>query len=80
VSPVIGALIITGLVPCNVIAEEVLADHPDRYRGMLIESANPVHSLADSPKWRAALEFSVVIDAAMTETAQLADYVLPATS
>ncbi len=83
VSPVIGAPIITGLVPCNVIAEEVLADHPGRYRGMLIESANPVHSLADSPQWRAALaalEFSVVIDVAMTETAQLADYVLPASS
>ena len=83
VSPVIGAPIITGLVPCNVIAEEVLTDHPDRYRAMLIESANPVHSLADSPQWRAAmaaLEFSVVIDVAMTETAQLADYVLPASS
>lgn len=83
VSPVIGAPIITGLVPCNVIAEEVLTDHPGRYRAMLIESANPVHSLADSPQWRAAmaaLEFSVVIDVAMTETAQLADYVLPASS
>jgi anaerobic selenocysteine-containing dehydrogenase len=83
VSPVVGAPIITGLVPCNVIAEEVLADHPARYRAMLIESANPVHSLADSPQWRqamAALEFSVVIDVAMTETALLADYVLPASS
>ena len=82
-SPVAGARIISGLVPCNVIAEEILTDHPDRYRAMIVESSNPVHSLADSPRMReafAALEFSVVIDVAMTETAQLADYVLPASS
>jgi len=82
-SPVAGARIISGLVPCNVIAEEILTDHPDRYRAMLVESANPAHSLADSPRMREALEaldFVVVIDVAMTETAQLADYVLPAAS
>ena len=82
-SPVADAPIISGLVPCNVIAEEILTDHPDRYRAMLVESANPVHSLADSPRMRealAALDFVVVIDVAMTETAQLADYVLPASS
>jgi anaerobic selenocysteine-containing dehydrogenase len=82
-SPVADALIISGLVPCNVIADEILTDHPDRYRAMLIESANPAHSLADSPRMREALralELVVVIDVAMTETAQLADYVLPASS
>jgi formate dehydrogenase len=82
-SPVADALIISGLVPCNVIAEEILTDHPQRYRAMLIESANPAHSLADSPRMREALralEFVVVIDVAMTETAQQADYVLPASS
>ena len=82
-SPVANALVIAGLVPCNVIAEEILTDHPDRYRAMLVESANPAHSLADSPRMRdalRALEFVVVIDVAMTETAQLADYVLPASS
>jgi anaerobic selenocysteine-containing dehydrogenase len=50
---------------------------------MLIESANPVHSLADSARMREAiraLELSVVIDVAMTETALQADFVLPATS
>jgi anaerobic selenocysteine-containing dehydrogenase len=82
-SPVADALIISGLVPSNVIAEEILTDHPDRYRAMLVESANPAHSLADSPRMREALDaldFVVVIDVAMTETAQLADYVLPASS
>ncbi|HYQ69677.1 molybdopterin-dependent oxidoreductase [Actinophytocola sp.] len=79
-SPVAGARIISGLVPCNVIAEEILTDHPKRYRAMLVESANPAHSLADSARMRAALralELVVVIDVAMTETARLADYVLP---
>lgn len=80
-SPVVGAKIITGLIPCNVIPEEILTDHPKRYRAMLIESGNPVHSLADSQKMRealGALELVVVIDVAMTETARLAHYVLPA--
>ncbi|WP_067568284.1 molybdopterin-dependent oxidoreductase [Nocardia acidivorans] len=80
-SPVVGAPIISGLVPCNVITEEILTDHPARYRAMFIESSNPVHSLADSARMRAALEsleLVVVVDVAMTETARLADYVLPA--
>jgi anaerobic selenocysteine-containing dehydrogenase len=80
-SPVAGAPIISGLVPANVIAEEILTDHPARYRAMLVESANPAHSLADSTRMREALralELVVVIDVAMTETARLADYVLPA--
>ena len=79
-TPVSGAKIIAGLVPCNVIAEEILSDHPKRYRAMLVESANPAHSLADSPKMRRALkalDCLVVIDVAMTETAKFADYVLP---
>jgi anaerobic selenocysteine-containing dehydrogenase len=83
VSPVAKAPILAGLVPCNVIAEEILTDHPDRYRAMIVESANPVHSLADSPRMREALralDCVVVIDVAMTETARLADYVLPTPS
>ena len=70
-------------MPCNVIPDEITTDHPDRFRAMLVESGNPAHSLAQSSRWREAfeaLEFSVVIDVAMTETARLADYVLPAAS
>ena len=72
-----------GLIPCNVIPEEILTDHPKRFRAMFIESSNPVHSLADSQRMRQALralDVSVVIDVAMTETARQADYVLPAAS
>ena len=80
-TPVAGMPLISGLVPCNVIAEEILTEHPARYRAMIVESANPAHSLADSKSFRealAALDLVVVIDVAMTETARLAHYVLPA--
>jgi formate dehydrogenase len=83
VSPVVGARIISGLVPCNVIPDEILTDHPKRYRAMVVESGNPAHSLADSQRMRealSALELLVVVDIAMTETARLAHYVLPAPS
>jgi anaerobic selenocysteine-containing dehydrogenase len=79
-TPVTGARIISGLAPCNAIPDEILTDHPKRFRAMLVESANPAHSLADSPRMREALEaleLLVVIDVAMSETARLADYVLP---
>ena len=82
-TPVTNTLVIGGLVPCNVIAEEILTDHPKRFRAMLIESSNPAHSLADSKRFRdamRALDLTVVIDVAMTETARQADYVLPAAS
>ncbi|MGB9224426.1 MAG: molybdopterin-dependent oxidoreductase [Mycobacterium sp.] len=80
-TPVTGAPIIAGLVPANVIPEEILTDHPDRFRAMIVESGNPAHSLADSAACREAfqaLELMVVVDVAMTETARLAHYVLPA--
>ncbi|OBJ48030.1 molybdopterin-dependent oxidoreductase [Mycobacterium sp. 1423905.2] len=82
-TPVTGAPIIAGLVPGNVVPEEILTDHPDRFRAMIVESANPAHSLANSAACREAfesLELLVVIDIAMTETARLAHYVLPAAS
>ena len=82
-SPVAQARIIAGLVPATAIPGEILTDHPSRYRAMIIESGNPVHSLPDSPAWREAmraLDCSVVIDVAMTETAREADFVLPATT
>jgi anaerobic selenocysteine-containing dehydrogenase len=82
-SPVTQSRIIMGLVPCNVIPEEILSNHPKRFRAMWIESANPAHSLADTRRMCEAiraLELSVVVDVAMTETARQADYVLPATS
>ena len=83
VSPVVGARILSGLIPCNVIPDEILTDHPRRYRALIVESGNPAHSLADSQRMREALarlDLVVAIDVFMTETARLADYVLPATT
>ena len=79
-SPVTGSPIIGGLVPCNLIPDEILTRHPKRFRAMLVEAANPAHSLADTARMRealGALDLLVVIDVAMTETARLADFVLP---
>ena len=59
-TPVGGHRIITGLVPGAAIPDEILTDHPDRFRAMIVESGNPVHSLPDSQRMRealAALEF-----------------------
>jgi formate dehydrogenase len=82
-TPVTGAPVIAGLVPSNSVPDEILTDHPDRFRGMIVESSNPAHSVADSARVRDAmrsLELLVVVDVAMTETARLAHYVLPAAS
>ncbi len=79
-SPVANERIISGLTPCNSIPAEILSDHPKRYRAMIVESSNPAHSMPDSKAMRealSALDTLVVIDVAMTETARLADYVLP---
>ena len=78
--PGAGARIVSGWGPCTVIADEILPDHPARYRAMVVESGNPAHSLADSQRMRealAALDTLVVIDVYLTETARLAHYVLP---
>jgi anaerobic selenocysteine-containing dehydrogenase len=82
-SPVTGERLIGGMIPCNAVASEILTDHPKRFRAMLVESGNPAHSLADGARMREALaklELVVVIDVAFTETARLADYVLPVAS
>ena len=80
-TPGTGERVIGGMFPAAAIPEAILTDDPARFRGAIVESSNPVHSLPDSQRMReamAALDFSVVIDITMTETAQCADFVLPA--
>jgi anaerobic selenocysteine-containing dehydrogenase len=82
-TPVTGSRLIGGLTPCNVIPDEILTNHSKRFRAMLVESANPVHSVADSARMReamSALDLLVTIDVAFTETARLSHYVLPVAS
>ncbi len=76
----IPMIIPMGMFPPNILAEEILADHPARIRALIVEGANPLVSYADTHKLTAAfakLELLVVVDPAFTETAQMADYVLP---
>lgn len=81
--PVTGAPIISGLYPGAYLAEEILTEHPERPRALVVESSNPVHSLPGAGSLREAirsLEFSLCVDVAMTETARECDYVLPAST
>jgi|TARA_B100000959_G_scaffold283840_1_gene353746 anaerobic selenocysteine-containing dehydrogenase len=74
---------ITGIYPPNVIPEEILNDHPDRLRAVVVSASNPLRSFADTTAYEEAfgeLDLLVTIDIAMTETAQLSHYVLPAPS
>ncbi len=76
----IRALGNAGMFSPTLVPEEVLVDHPERIRALIVEGANPMLSYSDASRWREArerLELLVVIDPAMTETARLADYVLP---
>ncbi|MBT8139783.1 MAG: molybdopterin-dependent oxidoreductase [Gammaproteobacteria bacterium] len=71
------------LFPPNVLPLEIDSDHPGRTRALIVESANPLNSYPDIEAQRKAyakLDLMVVIDVAMTETAQAAHYVLPAAS
>jgi anaerobic selenocysteine-containing dehydrogenase len=82
-SEITGFEYIGGLLPLNTLAEEILADHPHRARVLWVESSNPANTAADTAMTERAIrqcELSVVVDVAYTETAALADYVLPAAS
>jgi len=78
---VTGMREISKLYPPNILPAEIDTDHPERIRGLVVDSSNPLMTAADSRAYRETfekLEVLVVIDVAMTETAKLADYVLPA--
>ena len=82
-SEITGYEYIGGYLPLNTLAEEILADHPNRARVLWVESSNPANTAADTATVERAIkecELSVVIDVSYTETAALADYVLPAAS
>ncbi|MEO0337848.1 MAG: molybdopterin-dependent oxidoreductase [Bacteroidota bacterium] len=69
------------LFPPNILPLEIDTDHPKRLRALIVDSANPVATYANTHAQRKAIEkldLSVVIDVAMTETAKAAKYVLPA--
>ncbi|MBU1902066.1 MAG: molybdopterin-dependent oxidoreductase [Proteobacteria bacterium] len=74
---------ITRLYPPNVMPEEIMSDHPDRLRTVIVSGANPLRSYADTSAYEEAfkrLDLLVTVEIAMTETATLSHYVLPALS
>jgi anaerobic selenocysteine-containing dehydrogenase len=74
---------IVGLFPPNVMPEEIMAEHPDRLRAVIVSAANPLRSFADTSAYEEAfkrLDLLVTVEIAMTETAALSDYVLPSRS
>ena len=78
-----GVAEIGKLFPPNVLPAEIESGRPDRIRGLVVDSANPAVSAADTQAYQAALsklELLAVVDVALTETARLAHYVLPAAS
>ena len=72
---------VTGAFPVGTLAEEIETDHPERIRALIVSAGNPVHSVPGNQLREAfkRLDILVAIDIQMSETAQLADYVLPAT-
>ncbi len=74
---------IAGVFPPNILPDEILHAGEDRVRAVFVDSCNPLMTWADTAAYERAfgsLELLVVVDVAMTETAKLAHYVLPAAS
>jgi len=75
--------VLMGYAPPNVLPEEILSDHPQRTRAVVVCASNPLRSYADTTAYEKAfgqLDLLVTIELAMTETARLSHYVLPARS
>jgi anaerobic selenocysteine-containing dehydrogenase len=78
-----GIPAIQGMFPPNVLPEEILSERPDRLRAVFAAASNPLRSYADTTAYEKAfgsLDLLVTADIAMTETAALSHYVLPAKS
>ncbi len=74
---------IAGIYPPNILPDEILHKGEDRVRAVFVDSCNPILTWADTLAFERAfrsLELLVVVDVALTETARLAHYVLPAAS
>ncbi len=69
-----------GSFPPAVMPEEIISDHPERLRAVLVSACNPLRAYPDTQAYEAAfskLDLLVVNDIVMSETARLAHYVLP---
>ncbi len=74
---------IAGIYPPNILPDEIELAGENRIRAIFVDSANPLLTYANTDAFERSfkqLELLVVVDVAMTETARLAHYVLPAAS
>lgn len=74
---------VLGVFPPAILPDEILHDHPERIRALIVSACNPLRTWPDTLAYEKAfqaLELSVCIDIAYTETARLSDYVLPSLS
>jgi formate dehydrogenase len=74
---------VLGQLPAGVLADEITTPGDGQVRALVVTAGNPVVSTADGPVLAAAmrsLECTVALDVYMSETASLADYVLPCTT
>lgn len=74
---------ISGFFPPNILPDEILKAGDQRVRAVFVDSCNPLLTYADTSAYEQAfqsLDLLVVVDVAMTETARLAHYILPAHS
>jgi anaerobic selenocysteine-containing dehydrogenase len=74
---------IAGVFPPNVMPEEITSGREDRLRAVIACGSNPLRSYADTSAYEEAfqqLDLLVTVELAMTETARLSHYVLPARS
>jgi len=72
-----------GIHTMGVITDTILNEKPYPLKGLIIQGANPAVTMANSTRFVKALsklELIVVIDLFMTQTAKLADIVLPTTT
>jgi len=74
---------VLGCFPPNAMPEEILSDHPERLRAVIVSGAHPLRSYADTTAYETAfkrLDLLVTAELALTETAVLSHYVLPSRS
>ncbi|MDH0030188.1 MULTISPECIES: molybdopterin-dependent oxidoreductase [unclassified Acinetobacter] len=74
---------ISGFFPPNILPDEILKAGEKRVRAVFVDSCNPLLTYPDTAAYEQAfqsLDLLVVVDVAMTETARLAHYILPAHS
>jgi anaerobic selenocysteine-containing dehydrogenase len=74
---------VLGQLPSGVLADEITTAGDGQIRALVVTAGNPILSIANGPALAEAmrqLECTVVLDIQMSETAKLADYVLPCTT